>query len=202
MSENPVLTIGHSNHAWPTFSALLAAHAVDALADVRSVPFSRYNPQFSRRALEKCLAPLGVAYVFMGDVLGGRPDDPACYRDGRVCYDRVAETAGFRRGIQRVRSSAADCRQALMCAEKDPLDCHRTLLVARALDALGVPVVHILADGGTETHSQAMDRLLASFDLEADGDLFTPRNEFVATAIELQSRQVGFNHPTGDYNNE
>lgn len=192
MTGNPILTIGHSNHTWEGFARLLNQHRVEALADVRSVPASRFNPQFSRIALSASLHELGIDYVFRGKELGGRPQDPACYEDGRVRYDRMAETTTFRRGLALVKADAANHRVVLMCAEKDPLDCHRTLLVARALAADGIDVRHVLSDGTVETHDQAMDRLLDYHDLCKEGDMFASRDEFISQAIERQTQRVGY----------
>ncbi|MDE0193727.1 MAG: DUF488 domain-containing protein [Gammaproteobacteria bacterium] len=192
MTVNPILTIGHSNHSWEAFADLLNQHRVDTLADVRSVPASRFNPQFNRSSLSASLHDVGIGYVFRGGELGGRPQDSACYENGRVRYDRMAKTATFRRGLALVKADAAHHRVVLVCAEKDPLDCHRTLLVARALATDGVDVLHVLWDGIVETHDQAMDRLLASYDLETEGDLFTSRDELIAQAIERQTQRVGY----------
>ena len=191
MTGNPVLTIGHSNHAWEAFAHLLKQHRVDTLTDVRSVPASRFNPQFNGAVLSASLRNVGVRYTYRGGELGGRPQDPGCYENGRIRYDRMAQTGTFRRGLGLVKADALDHRVVLMCAEKDPLDCHRTLLVARALEADGVDVLHILSDGALETHDQAMDRLLASYDLGREGDMFNSRNEFIAQAVERQTQRVG-----------
>lgn len=193
--ERTVFTVGHSNHSTDDFLALLAGHRIGAVADVRSAPYSRFAPRFDREALAAALRGAGVAYAWLGCALGGRPDDPACYDNGRVDYARVAGTNGFRRGIERVLAMAEARRVALMCAEKDPLDCHRTLLAGRALDDRGVAVAHILADGGLEPHMRTMDRLIAKFDLRPDGDLFRPpraRGELVAEAIARQSAGAAF----------
>ena len=130
-----VLTIGHSNHAAADFLALLRQHAATAVADVRSAPYSRFNPQFNREALRHALTEAGIAYVYLGRELGGRSDNPACYEGGRIRYDRVAETRNFKDGLRRLESGIREHRVALMCAEKEPLHCHRTLLVSQALDA-------------------------------------------------------------------
>jgi len=186
-----VLTVGHSNHRLESFVALLREHHVEVLADVRSVPRSAFVPHFNREALAAALEGIGIDYLYLGCELGGRSDDPACYEDGRVRYDRVAATAPFRDGLAQVTDRAGTHRVALMCAEKEPLDCHRTLLVARALDELGLDVAHILDGGGLEPHAQAMDRLIDKFGL--DGDLFLrSRDERVAQAIARQSRHVAF----------
>ena len=168
-----VLTVGHSNHAPEAFLALLKRHGVTALADVRSAPWSRFNPQFNRKALSVSLSASGIAYVWLGRELGGRPDDPACYEDGTVRYDRLARTALYREGIERVLRGAAEHRLALMCAEKDPVHCHRALLVSRSLEECGLAVAHILADGDLEPHESVMDRLLAAH--SPDKDLFSER---------------------------
>ena len=192
MSDVPdtVLTIGHSTHALDAFTALLRQHHVTAVADVRSAPYSRFNPQYNRKPLTEALKAQGMRYVYLGRELGGRSDDPACYEDGRVRYDRVAATESFRNGLDRVMDGAARHRIALMCAEKEPLDCHRTLLVARALDERGVDVAHIHADGVTESHKAAMDRLLDIYKLPREGDLSGTREGLIDTAVARQAQRV------------
>ena len=168
-----VLTVGHSNHEPQAFLALLARHGVTALGDVRSAPWSRFNPHFNRKALSASLSAAGIAYVWLGRELGGRPDNPACYEDGDLRYDRLARTALYRQGIARVLRGAAEHRLALMCAEKDPLHCHRALLVSRSLEDEGLEIAHILADGSLEPHDSVMDRLLAA--RRPEDDLFAER---------------------------
>ena len=144
-----VLTVGHSNHSPEAFLALLTRHGVTALGDVRSAPWSRFNPHFNRKALSASLPAGGIAYAWLGRELGGRPDDPACYEDGGLRYDRLAQTALYRQGIARVLRGAAEHRLALMCAEKDPLHCHRALLVSRSLEDEGLePWVPPVPEGG------------------------------------------------------
>ena len=124
--EQPVLTIGHSNHAPEVFLNLLRMHRVQSIADVRSSPFSRFNPQFNKDVLAGFLHRDGIQYAFLGQELGARSQDPACYENGRVQYARIAHTELFRSGLEKVMEGAARYRTALMCAEKDPLECHRT----------------------------------------------------------------------------
>ena len=189
--DGAVLTIGHSNHALEVFVALLRTHGVTTLADVRSAPYSRFNPHFKRKALDSALEARGIAYLFLGRALGGRPDDPSCYEKGRVRYDRVARSPLFHEGIERLVRDAKDERIALMCAEKEPLDCHRTLLVGRSLEAQGVAVAHILADGSLEPHDEAMDRLLDSLKLPR-GDLLHSRQELIEEALALKERRIAY----------
>ena len=185
-----VFTIGHSTHTLDEFAALLRRHGVTAVADVRAAPYSRFNPQFKRDALAAGLGALGLEYVFLGRELGGRSADPADYRDGRIDYGRVRGTERFRRGVERVVREAGRRRIALMCAEREPLDCHRTLLVAPALEARDVAVTHILADGGVEPHGAAMDRLLDLLRRPRE-DLFRTRAELVDDAVRERAARVG-----------
>ena len=128
--DTDLLTIGHSNLPADQFLALLKAHGVTAIADVRSVPFSRRFPWFSSRTLAERLQSKGIAYVMMGDTLGGRPVNPALYCDGIADYEAMAGTADFHAGLDRVIAEMTHHRLCLMCAEREPLDCHRCLLVA------------------------------------------------------------------------
>ena len=186
-----MLTIGHSNHSLETFVALLQQHGVSALADVRSAPYSRFNPQFNRKALEGSLKGIGIKYAFLGRALGGRPDDPSCYENGRVRYDRLARTPLFREGLERVVEGAGRERIALMCAEKEPLDCHRTILVGRSLVGRGVAVAHILADGSLEPHDETMSRLLDSMGLPR-GDLLQSREQLIEEALAHRERRIAY----------
>ena len=188
---HPVFTIGHSNHSLDAFLALLRMNGVEEVADVRSSPHSRYTPHFSYGALSESLEEAGIDYIFLGGELGGRPADRSCYdADGRVDYERLAQTDAFDDGIRRIVWAADERHVALMCAEKAPLDCHRTLLVARALVERGVAVEHILADGGLEAHAETMDRLLAKFKMSPHGDMLRSREETIAEALDRQAKRV------------
>ena len=191
--NSPVFTIGHSNHAAEAFLTLLLRHGIEAVVDVRSSPHSRHNPQFNRKTLQAALAEAGVGYVFMGAELGGRPPDPSCYDgDGRVQYDRLAETEAFNAGIRRLVPLAGERRITLMCSEKEPLDCHRTLLIAGVLSEQGIAVAHILANGALEGHAAAMNRLLDKFKLPRGGDMFRSREQLVADAVNRQAEKVAY----------
>ena len=167
--------------------------SVGMVTDVRSSPYSRYVPHFNKNVLEGTLQKAGIAYVYLGGELGGRPVDPSCYdENGQVMYDRVADTDLFNNALDLVMRTADDHRIALMCAEKEPLECHRTLLVAKALVERGLVIEHILADGGLESHETAMDRLLDSFKLPLNGDMFRTRDDVVAEALTLQAKKVAY----------
>lgn len=186
-----VYTIGHSNHSIAAFVALLRRHGVNAICDVRSHPYSRFVPQYSQEPLKAALAAEGIAYAFLGKELGARSNNPACYKQGRVQFELLAQESGFADGIRRVIQGMARYSIALMCAEKDPADCHRGLLVARKLFESGIPVNHILADGAVEAHEAMEARLLAMFKLP-EGDMFKSRAAFVADAYSMQGERVAY----------
>lgn len=188
-----IYTIGHSNHPIERFLELLKAHEIGAIADVRSTPYSRFNPQFNREALKGALTRARVHYVFLGEELGARTKDPACYEGDRVSYDKLAATESFRRGIERLMTGMHEYRIALMCAEREPLECHRTILVARELDRLGVRVSHVLADGSLEDHRCAIERLAATLKLRPSGDLFDDSAEsLMDQAYEQQAARIAY----------
>ncbi|MGH8510561.1 MAG: DUF488 family protein [Gammaproteobacteria bacterium] len=188
-------SIGHSNHEITAFVELLRQHGITAIGDVRSHPYSRYVPQYSREPLKTALVDGGIAYVFLGKELGARSNNPACYRQGKVQYDLLAQEAFFAEGVKRVIQGMERYIIALMCAEKDPLYCHRALLVARKLFEAGVPVSHIHADGSLETHQAMESRLLALCKLP-EGDIFKGREEFVAEAYAIQGERIAYQDET------
>ncbi len=186
-----LFTIGHSSHALDAFLKLLGKHGVSAVADVRSAPYSRYCPHFSKDALSRSLGELGVEYVFLGRELGGRSDDPSSYGNGRIRYSRLSRRPEFREGIERLKKGASNHRVAIMCAEREPLECHRTILVSPVLEEEGLSVAHIHADGRLEPHEEAVDRLLDLVGFSRD-DLFRSREEIVAEALLRQEERVAY----------
>jgi uncharacterized protein (DUF488 family) len=194
MSSNKpvdVLTIGHSTHSWERFIRLLRNANVTAVADVRTSPYSRHCPHFNRNELRKELQLDGISYVFLGEELGGRPSRSESYRDGVADYERMAEAPTFRKGLDRVVEGAKKHRIALLCSERDPLDCHRCLLVGRALAERGISVSHILDDGRFVSHADIEDELLKITGRNAE-DLFAPRAERLAAAYRERARKVAF----------
>ena len=188
---HPVFTIGHSTHSVEAFLALLRLHRIDAVADVRSFPSSKYNPQFNREPLEKFFRANGVKYVFLGQELGARSSDRSCYVCGRVQYSRLAQTPLFQNGIDRVMFGSERLRIALMCAEKEPLECHRTILVAKVISERGREVMHIHGDGHLESHEAALERLL-KITRVANSDLFRSKAELLDEALARQEQQIAY----------
>jgi uncharacterized protein (DUF488 family) len=186
-----IYTIGHSNHSLEHFVVLLRQHGIDSVCDVRSTPYSRTNPQFNREVLRQALQRNGIAYIFCGKELGARSDDPSCYVRGKVQYSYLAGTTLFRKGVHDLQEQMRTHRIAMMCAEKDPLDCHRTVLISRYLDSTGITVEHILADGNLENHRQTVARLLHRLDLQ-DCDLFRSREDMIEDAYRIQGERIAY----------
>ncbi|HUN43540.1 MAG TPA: DUF488 domain-containing protein [Acetobacteraceae bacterium] len=193
MADEPreVLTIGHSSHKMEHFLALLREAGVTAVADVRSAPHSRHVPQFNHDTLKAALRDAGIAHVYLGKELGGRPQSKAQYRDGVADYEKIAASDAFQAGLQRVLDGAATHRIALMCAEQFPQDCHRCLLIGRALAARGVRVCHLLPDGSTATQANVESDLLRRTARDKD-DLFLSESERVALAYREYAHKVAF----------
>jgi uncharacterized protein (DUF488 family) len=156
-----IYTVGHSSQPIEDFIAQLKANGIEVLADVRSVPYSRRYPHFSRESLQKSLVVAGIRYLFLGRELGARRDEPECYVDGRASYEEIEKLPNFVRGIETLQDGAQKRRIALMCAEVDPLTCHRTILIGRVLARHGVAIKHIGRGGGVEEHRDAEQRLIA-----------------------------------------
>ena len=181
-------TIGHSNLPAERFLALLAHTGITAVADVRSVPLSRRFPWFSGKALAARLPSQGIGYLALGEVLGGRPRDSTLYCDGVADYEAMAATDEFRAGLDRAVAESRKSRLCLMCAEREPLDCHRCLLVARALSERGIVAGHILASGTVEAHTATEERLIALG--KGKPDLFADRPTLLADAYRRRARAI------------
>jgi uncharacterized protein (DUF488 family) len=167
-------------------------HGITALCDVRSMPFSRINPQFNRKDLKKVLNANGIEYVFLGKELGARSENDDCYVNGKVQYDRLAHTDLFKQGIQRVQKGMESYRIALMCAEKEPLECHRTILVSRHLTECGIDVQHIHGNGKLESHEDAINRLALMLRL-SQADMFkAPPPDVLAAAYRKQEERIAY----------
>jgi uncharacterized protein (DUF488 family) len=186
-----VFTIGHSNLSYEKFLSLLRRAGVTAIADVRTSPFSRHSPQFSQAPLKNELQMDGIAYSFLGKELGGRPTESRFYSDGVADYERMSSSLEFKNGIERVVEGAKRYRIALMCSEHDPLDCHRCLLVGRALAENGISVKHIKANGDIVDNHDIEEQLLKLESQQGD-DLFISREERLAAAYKKRARKVAY----------
>lgn len=189
----PIFTIGYGSRAPEDFVRVLKAHNIEYVLDIRSAPYSRFKPEFSRNALEAALRLHSIHYVYLGDKLGGRPEDRDCYVDDKVVYARVKEKAFYREGIARIQAAHHQgLRVALMCSEGKPEECHRSKLVGESLSELGIPVAHIDENDGV--------RMQADLVLElTDGQLslfgehgFTSRKRYRPATPAAQTDQVDY----------
>ena len=190
-----LFTLGHSNHSSAHFVGLLERHSIARVADVRSVPFSRRHPQFGRSKLAASLAARGIDYVFLGKELGARVEDASLHRNWCVDYALLAASALFQSGLERLVAAARERRTAILCAEREPLDCHRAILVARRLVARGIRVQHILADGTLESHPAVEDRLLEltkSAPLPLLAEIHELRGAALERAYAIRGREIAW----------
>jgi len=163
---NTLYTIGHSNHNIDDFIGLLRAHEISCIADVRSAPYSRYCPQFNQDQIALALRAADIQYMYLGDKLGARPANGHCCDGNRVDFECLAKTEEFKSALARLIEAASHNRLALMCAEKEPLQCHRSILICRHLRAHNLSIKHILADGTIEDHADAERRLITMLKIE------------------------------------
>ena len=185
-----IYTIGHSTHSLEEFLALLGHASIEAVADVRSTPYSRRQPQFNRDPLRHALASIKITYVPLGAELGGRGNvHSERDKNGRILYHSIAESVEFQEGLKRVQAGSNHLRIALMCTERDPLNCHRGILVSRILTAHGIQVLHIHGDGRIESHRDAENRLLQMTGLR-QMDLFQSEEQTLMAAYERQEARI------------
>ena len=151
-------TIGHSSHTAAHFLGLLQQHRIEVLVDTRSAPYSRYSPHFDRDELRDSVTAAGMKYLYLGDVVGGRPREEAHYDEhGRARYGKMGKDKEFLDGIERLERGADEFRVALMCSEEDPTHCHRRLLIGRVLIERGAQLQHIRGDGSLQEEQQVAE---------------------------------------------
>lgn len=179
-----LLTLGYGKRSIDEAVELLEQHGVRFLADVRSAPWSGYHPDFSHDALKAHLTAHDITYLFLGNELGGRPDDPSCYdAEGRVDYEACARRPAFRHGIERLSNAwKQGQRVALLCSESRPENCHRSKLVGVALQKEGIEVTHLDEDGGLVSQQDVMNRLhngqLSFFEVPPTGKATRSRRSY------------------------
>ncbi|NUR19243.1 MAG: DUF488 domain-containing protein [Gemmatimonadaceae bacterium] len=192
--EAGLYTIGHSLHSSEHFLALAREHAIDMILDVRSSPYSSRAPQFARSSMAAWLADAGIDYLFAGKTLGGRPVDLTLYDEQRASYIRMAQWQPFIASLRKAVRMARGRRVAFACAEGDPLECHRFLLIGRYLHSHGLEVRHILPSSAIEVHSAGERRLVQILGL-GQSELFHHSNDAVAAAYLLQESRVAYRQP-------
>ncbi len=158
MPDHAIYTIGYGKRSLEEFLSVLGKYKISYLIDVRSNPYSKYKPEFSKKPLQQSLEETGIRYVFMGDLLGGTPDDPACYTEGKADYDKIAVTEYFQRGITRLCSAhEQQLVICLMCGEGKPEICHRSKLIGKILQEKEIPVFHITESDDMKSQDYIMN---------------------------------------------
>jgi uncharacterized protein (DUF488 family) len=189
--SNEIFSLGHSLLPFEEFRALLTNARIDAVADVRSSPFSKRAPWFNRRELKAGLRDAKIAYVFLGEELGGRPKDSKLFRAGVADYRAMAETDSFKAGLDRLLHGREKHRIAMVCSERDPLHCHRCLLIGRQLAYTGINTRHVHHDRSEETQTDAEERLLREENLDGD-DLLHAKTERLSEAYTRRNTQIAY----------
>jgi len=163
LRQTTICTIGHSNVEFAKFLSLLKE--IEVLVDVRSVPYSKYVPQFNADYLKRGLESIGIRYVFMEDeyaknILGGRPSDNNCYTNGKVIYEEVVKKKWYKEGISALIDLANKNKVTIMCSEEDPYKCHRHQLIAQSLLKEGIIVCHIRGNSNKERIEKPEKKLI------------------------------------------
>jgi uncharacterized protein (DUF488 family) len=198
MVSNALKTIGHSNHPIETFLDILYHHHINCIIDLRSAPYSRHNPQFNRETLKTDLEINEIEYIFMGDRLGARHEDKnLIFDNGKVNFDKVKDLPSFIEGIENlINKTNTGLNISLMCAEKDPFNCHRFVLVSRALAGKKIAIEHILSDKSTVSQEKLEERLLNKYtDKSQQMSLFEPlksRTELLNFAYKKHNMHIGY----------
>ena len=189
--DKVIFTIGYSSFSCELFIEILKKYNINALADVRSQPYSQFKPEFNRENLKRDLSKNNIAYVFLGEECGARVDDPNCYVNGKVNYKLVAQNQKFKTGIERIKKGMEKFNIVLMCAEKDPITCHRTILICRNLASDKITIKHILSNGSVEDHNESEQRLLKLFKLNHP-DMFRSEQQRLDDAYKRQSERIAY----------
>ncbi|MEN6442912.1 MAG: DUF488 domain-containing protein [Methanoregula sp.] len=186
-------TIGYGNYPFDRFITFLQDLSIDAIIDVRSSPYSRFNPHFNRENLEKSLNRSDIGYRYMGDKIGGRYTDPGLlFPDGIVNYRKVQNTEKFQEGINEVLSIISSGKKiALMCAEKEPERCHRFALISPVLQLKGISVIHICPDMKLQANEDLERELVDSFFDISQVSITGEPVDFVALMYERVGRGLG-----------
>jgi uncharacterized protein (DUF488 family) len=188
---NTLFTVGYADLSTDRLLYLLKEHIIDVIADVRSSPFSRLYPEFNYDNLKNILRSHGLKYVFLGKELGARRTEEECYVNGKVLYDQVYKTEAFQDGIRRLMNGLDKMRVALLCAEKDPLDCHRAILICRYIRDKNIHIKHVINNGKLEDHADLEVRLLNLFRLN-NMDIFRTQKDALEDAYRRQAERISF----------
>ena len=192
-------TVGHSSHTQEEFLRLLQEDDVNCIVDVRSVPASKYAPQFNQDALESFLRYHGMTYYFFGHEFGARRMD-SFNNNGQVDFELAVHTRLFQQGVERLTSLLSNHHVALMCSEANPLECHRFALVARYFHEQGIEVLHILKDASTVNHTSLEQEMVKQYltvrkpqlaDVDELFGTYTSEDQ-LRDAYRLKNKEIGY----------
>ncbi len=185
-------TIGYSSYKIASFIEILKTNKIDIIVDVRSSPFSRFYSDYNKEQLHKMLKNNGLRYLFLGDKLGARIQAPECYNsDGKAVYEKISKHPIFIEGLKRLKKGIIKYQVALLCAEKDPLNCHRNILICKNMKSNDLDIFHILANGVIEKNIFTEIRLLKLHNLFED-DMFLTYEERLNQAYFQQGDKIAF----------
>lgn len=187
-----IYTIGYSKFNIKDFIDTLKKNSINAIADVRSSPFSKFKPEFNKDNLAKELNKLNIRYVFLGDYCGARVNDESCYINGKADYKLISKSKKFQEGLKRIRNGVQKYRIALMCAESDPITCHRDILICRNLKSPDLKIKHIINADKIELNEESEKRLIDLFKLNQN-ELFNDRKDLIEEAYNKQSLIIAYN---------
>lgn len=190
-NKKTIYTIGYAAHTIESFIAALEKFTITAIADVRSQPYSKFKPEFNKENLKKTLIGYGIEYVFLGDNIGARIKAPECYKNGQIDYELISKHPLFQEGVGRLLKGMEKFSIALMCAEKDPINCHRTILICRHLKRYQLKICHILDANTLESQSEIELRLMKLFHLDQP-DLFMQDSERLEEAYSRQEDKIAY----------
>lgn len=186
-----LFTIGYSSFSIKSFIEILSKYNITAIADVRSSPYSRFKPEFVLKNIKKILSENNIAYIFLGDLCSARIDSPECYGNGKVNFKLIEKHEKFAMCLNRIKEGMKDYRIALMCAEKDPITCHRTILICRNLRSPSIKIRHILENGSIEEHADTEKRLMRLYKLD-QSDMYRSEVMRLEEAYDLQGDKIAF----------
>lgn len=186
-----LFSIGYSGFSITEFVEVLHENQINAVADVRSVPFSKFKPEFNRDTLKSYLKEQQIQYVFLGDYCGARIDEPECYSNGKVDFNLVAKHPRFLKGIDRIEKGLKKYAIALMCAEKDPIKCHRMILVCRELRKKPFDIYHIISAKNVQSNNDAENRLMKAYNYD-QSELFRDEGQQLIDAYNKQADKIAY----------
>lgn len=197
-------SIGHSKHEFNKFLKMLKDNNIDYLLDVRSSPFSKYAETYNKDNLKDLLDQNGIVYWHMGGYFGARPEEKELYtQENYLDFEKVRAGKKFQDGVKSVLTGLNEGKNiVLMCTERDPMDCHRAIMVSKGFLDAGVNVKHILPDGSIETQKELENRMLEKY-FPYGGQLSfieseTTEQERLEMCYRKRNKEIGYTIAEGE----